>query len=194
MNERELQRRKRVLREAMRTRLSAVDEAAREAAGESLAARLREWPRWREARTVLSFLSTREEIDTSPVNRLVLAEGKVLGLPRIHAADLRFHRVRRPGAIRSQNRYGICEPSPALPVLSLDKHTLVLVPGMAFDRSGRRLGRGGGFYDRFLAGHASISTVGVCYAVQAVDRVPFGARDIAVQWIATERGVVELRN
>lgn len=193
MNERELQYRKRELREAMRVHLSAFDGAARKAAGEALASRLREWPGWREARTVLSFLSTREEIDTSPINRLLLAEGKALGLPRIHAGGLTFHRVRRPGAVRTKNRYGIREPSSALPLVSLDAHTLVLVPGMAFDRSGMRLGRGGGFYDRFLAGLAEVQTVGVCYAAQTVDGIPFGPNDIAVLWIATELGVVRAR-
>lgn len=191
MDERELRNGKRDMRSAMRRRLSSLDDAARREAGEGVALRLREWTGWDRARRVFSFLSAHGEIDTRPLHRLVLSEGKILGLPRIAADGLRFRRVKRPEAIRSTNRYGIREPSSGLPAVTVDAWTVILVPGMAFDRGGGRLGRGGAFYDRFLAPLEGAVTVGVCHSSQLVDRVPTGPRDVAVRWIATEREILE---
>lgn len=191
MDGRELRLRKRDMRSAMRARLSSLDDTARRAAGEGLAVLLREWEGWSEVRTVFSFLSTAEEIDTAPIHRLALFHGKALGLPRIRENALTFHRVRRPAAIRSKNRYAIREPSAALPSVTADARTLILVPGMAFDRSGRRLGRGGGYYDRFLAEMGWATTIGLCHSSQIVDRVPAGPNDVAVRWVATDLEIFE---
>lgn len=177
------------MRRTMRQRMSSLDDGARQAAGEGIALRLRESARWSRIATVFSFLSTREEVDTGPIHRLVLADGKILALPRITPDGLRFHRVERPGAIRSKNRFGIREPSARLPSVACDDRTLILVPGVAFDREGGRLGRGGAFYDRFLAAATGARTIGICHSAQLVDYVPTGPMDVAVQWVATERDI-----
>lgn len=174
----------------MRARLGSLDEAARRAAGEAIARHLREWESWRETGTVFSFLSTSLEIDTRRIHEIVLADGKLLGLPRLCSGSLTFHRVKRPDALRTRNRYGIREPSSSLSPLLAGSRTVILVPGMAFDLSGGRLGRGGGFYDRYLSGIAA-TTIGICHSSQILDRVPVGANDIAVRWVATERGLVK---
>jgi 5-formyltetrahydrofolate cyclo-ligase len=70
---------------------------------------------------------------------------------------------------------------------------LALVPGMAFDGKGRRLGRGGGYYDRFLAGETMqrAEKVGVCFSVQIVSEVPVDKHDVVMNWVCHERGVFE---
>lgn len=85
-------------------------------------------------------------------------------------------------------RFGIKEPSPSSPVISVDELAGVLVPGLAFDREGRRLGRGRGFYDRTLSGYRGLS-VGVAYALQIVDRVPVDSWDLPVNAVVTEESV-----
>lgn len=77
--------------------------------------------------------------------------------------------------------------------LRLDSLRAVLVPGLAFDSAGRRLGRGAGFYDRFLAGRATAESpirIGVCFAIQLVDAVPAEPHDLPMNRIITEHGVI----
>lgn len=73
--------------------------------------------------------------------------------------------------------------------------TVVIVPGLAFDRVGNRLGRGGGYYDRFL-GRAALhpaTTVGVCWSLQMIESVPTESHDVGIDWVCYERGYVDCR-
>jgi 5-formyltetrahydrofolate cyclo-ligase len=74
------------------------------------------------------------------------------------------------------------------------KNPLVVAPGLAFDSRGRRLGRGGGYYDRFLAGEvmASALKVGVCWSMQLVSEVPVDGHDVVMDWVCHERGLVQI--
>lgn len=74
--------------------------------------------------------------------------------------------------------------------------TLVLIPGLAFDRSGNRLGRGKGYYDRFLAqpGMENAIKVGICWDLQIIQDVPVSAHDVTMDWVVTEAGIVEIEN
>ena len=87
-------------------------------------------------------------------------------------------------------RYGLLEPSPDRPGTPLSAGDLVLVPGVAFDPAGRRLGRGRAYYDRALAGGRASVRMGVGFAIQLVERVPAGARDCGMDAVVTEDGVV----
>jgi len=86
----------------------------------------------------------------------------------------------------------LLEPDPAqCPVVPPQDIDLLVIPGMAFTRTGGRLGRGGGFYDRFLTGvHPRAVKVGVCFGIQLVDAVPLEAHDHEVDWVVTESDVV----
>ena len=95
--------------------------------------------------------------------------------------------VRDPGAELVRGAFGVFEPAPAMrrPV-PLDALDLVLVPGVAFDRRGRRLGHGHGYFDRFLARvPKAIPTVGLAFRFQVLDRLPAAPHDHAVQAILT---------
>lgn len=85
--------------------------------------------------------------------------------------------------------FGLRQPTAAAPVVPPTEIDVMVIPGLAFDRTGVRLGRGGGFYDRFLAAHPDIDTVGVVPAVRFVAALPKESHDAAVRWIATEAGV-----
>lgn len=115
-------------------------------------------PQWQQADTVFCFVSTPAEPDTLPLLQQALAQGKRLLVPRVlpgggmeavHLPDLQ---ALRPGA------YGILEPDAqrlptGLPAAALPANALAVIPCLAADRNGVRLGRGGGYYDRFLAGY-----------------------------------------
>lgn len=189
MKEAELDRAKRALRAEIKERLAAVDSARRARCATSLAGQLVGLPGWVESSQLLSFVSLPSEIDTLPIHLEALAGGKLLGLPRISGKALVFHRVTDPSAIRRRNRLGVREPDSTLPLIDAGSGAgvLILVPGLAFDPEGRRLGRGGGFYDRFLISLPSALRVGVCFDFQLIERVPAGAADFPVDWIATDR-------
>lgn len=189
MDERELQEAKRTLRAEIKVKLAGVDAAWRTRCAAKLADLLTGWSGFIKSGILLSFFSLPGEIETMPIHLEALAGGKVLGLPRISDKALVFHRVTDLGAIRKRNRLGVREPDRALPIIEAGAGTgvLVLVPGLAFDSQGRRLGRGGGFYDRLLASLTSALTVGMCYDFQLIERVPVGPADLPVEWVATDR-------
>ncbi len=147
---------------------------------------------WGVCSTVLAFQSVPGEPDLTELIVSGLADGKRVALPRIDWAAVSMD----PAPIRDLDRdliatkHGLREPKKTCGTIEVGAIDIVLVPGMAFDRSGRRVGRGGGFYDRFLARpDRRAKLVGVAFEAQVMDRVPTGARDIAVDFLATETGV-----
>lgn len=116
-----------------------------------------------------------------------------IALPRIEGEELRFHRVANLSNL-VKGAFGTREPAGG-DVIPFGEASVLLVPGVAFDRSGARLGRGGGFYDRLL-GDAALSAqrIAVCFACQLVERVPVEPHDAEVAAIVTEDGWIEVRN
>lgn len=122
--------------------------------------------------------------------------GAEIALPRIEGERLIFHRVTEPERDLCLGQFGAREPfaKDATRVFPEDAAT-VLVPGLAFDAQGGRLGRGGGFYDRFLeASGMQARRIGVCFACQLVERVPLEGHDARLDAIVTEDGWTEVRN
>ncbi len=114
----------------------------------------------------------------------------VLALPRVAAKDaaLRFHHW-MPGMALTQGAYGVPEPDPSWPKTVPD---VVLVPLLAFDGAGHRLGYGGGYYDRTLAAlraQGPILAIGIAYAGQEVERLPHGNFDAVLDLVLTELGL-----
>lgn len=175
-------------RSLARARRAALDLGA---VGAAMAEQLSSLPCWRDARRVLGFVSLPDEPDTRPILALAAAEGKDLYLPRcLEGGTLEF----APAGSLHTGRYGIPEPDGAAlprPVLA-SPDTLILVPCLAADRHGTRLGRGAGYYDRFLAGLAGSSVPKrlLCPAALVLDELPRDSWDIsfAPGEILTESG------
>jgi len=167
------------------------DEAARRSA--DLCDRLADAPEIAGARTLLLTLALPGEADLAPLAERLLARGVAVCLPRIDWDARTMTPV--PVASLTQGlvtgRHGVQEPSEGEPV-DLDALDAVLVPGLAFDVAGRRLGRGGGFFDRLLGDLLSIGRAwrcGVGFACQIVERVPVESHDVLMDAVATESGV-----
>lgn len=141
--------------------------------GQTMCARLFACPQWRQAGTILSFVPLPTEPDISPALDRALAEGKTLAVPRVLGqgkmewVQLDSLDNLRPAA------YGIREPDsgPVLDPAALPADTLALVPCLAADRQGVRLGRGGGYYDRFLAQYKGRRLL-VCPAALLAETLP----------------------
>ena len=144
------------------------------------------WISQRLPGTISAFLAMQGEIDlTSLFDRL---PGWRWVLPRVEEDGSLTFRDR--GVTRETHPFGMEQPAdegPAIPVAEID---VFLTPGLAFDRTGGRLGHGGGYYDRVLAERRSDTVaIGVTVEQRVIHRVPMMAYDMAVDWLATEKGV-----
>ena len=123
----------------------------REAAYRAIARYLLALPEYRSAEAVFCFVSAGREIDTRPILDQTLADGKMLCVPLCVADGIMELRAIRNLEELFPGAYGILEPPAASPALSPDQIDLAVIPCVTCSREGRRLGRGGGYYDRFLA-------------------------------------------
>lgn len=141
---------------------------------------------WQRAQAVLFFAPLPDEPNIWPLLNLALAEKKVCALPG-YASQLRGYLARRvvdPASDLVIGKFGIRECAVHCPEIPLNHLDLLLVPGVAFDAQGHRLGRGKGFYDRLLA-HARGIKCGVAFDEQIVPAVPVGPHDVGLDCILT---------
>ncbi len=177
--------RKKALRRLMREREPEVSAAELAAASARLCERLRPAQVWKESRRILSFLPMPGEPDVRPLLEQALADGKTLALPRFNAqrGDYDICLTRDLAALET-GHWGIPEPGANRPLLKPEWLDFVLVPGLAYDMMGRRLGRGKGYFDRLLAGVQGLKC-GVAFDWQVVEEVPAGPHDVGMDWLLT---------
>lgn len=195
--EESLRARKRRLRREMNRVLEEL--GAREIArrSEELTRHLLASPAWRDSSGVLAFASMPLEVQTDRLLEEARRAGKRVALPRIVGDLLVFHELVDDPPRLVRHVWGIREPLPEAPVADLLdsprwEKPLVLVPGLAFDLQGHRLGRGRGFYDRFLSAAVESGgyprTLALCLDAQVLEAVPAGTGDFRVQGLVTESG------
>ncbi len=184
------------MRAVMKRLLNGIDPADLQKRSAAIAGRLALTEAWARADSVLCFLSMPHELDSTAVILAARAGGKTVAVPRIEEADIRFVVMPPDTGELPRDAWGIPEPDPAwLPrEITRAAHVLVAAPGLAFDRQGNRLGRGKGYYDRFLYGARraarSITVLGICLSEQLVDAVPHGERDERLDGIVTEKETI----
>ncbi len=147
------------------------------------------------SRAVLLTLPHKSEWDTRPVFDAALAAGKAVVLPRVNAGTrmLELHCVTDIEREVATGYRGIPEPTPASPRFSAEAIDWILVPGVAFDLTGRRLGYGGGFYDRLLSQVSEeVPRVAGAFELQVVPAVPAAPHDLKVDAIVTELRVLAM--
>jgi len=172
------------LRSKIRAALAEISPTVRLAASMELNERLK--AQMPSARTILFFAPLPDELDVWPVLELSLALGANCALP-FFDADKKIYGARRlknPASEIITGKFGVREPASGCAEISLDQFDLVLVPGMAFDFSGNRLGRGQGFYDRLLEKASGIKC-GVCHDFQLLKKIPAEPHDAKVNFILT---------
>jgi len=177
------------LRQRMRTVLERISPQEAECQAMLAAERLPEWSLYRNAQNVLLYAALPGELDTGPMLHRVLADGKGLLLPRCEEGEaMQAVRVEDLRSL-APGRFGIREPSHLLPAADPQSIDLVLAPGLAFDRAGARLGRGRGFFDRFLL-HFHGIVAGVAYLEQILPQLPAEIQDVRMAYLVTARGVL----
>lgn len=182
---REIPMRKKEMRARIKTRLSTLSPSEKAIQAERMEQKLFSSKEWKRSRRVFCFLSMKREIQTRGIITRALNEGKMLALPRMDGEDIRFLLVKSLDPFFfDAHPYGVFEPKKELPeALPTDPdRDLLVLPGAAFQRSGERLGWGKGFYDRFLSRHSShCRSIGICFDLQLVDKIPTDEHDIAVE-------------
>lgn len=170
---------KKQLRALMLQKRADMSASERAASDRAIWERLRAHPFYRAAKTVLAYASMPHEVSTAALLTGCLADGKTVGLPVCETATrgMTFYRL---DALRelTEGAYRIpVPPQEPARVLCPDADTLMVVPMLAFDSMGYRLGAGGGYYDRFLAKHPQLRAVGICYAQCRIPALPRDAYD-----------------
>ncbi len=150
------------------------------------------------ALTVFAYLPIAGELDPSSIVQRALRNGSTVGFPRVEGPNLVFHTIENPERDCLPGAFGIAEPHPSTPVLwpegSISLPALVLVPGLAFDSSLARIGRGKGFYDRFLSAFLAlyggertrIILAGLCPHERILDKIPTDPHDVPVDCLWTD--------
>jgi 5-formyltetrahydrofolate cyclo-ligase len=184
-------------KQAMRTAIAAARDALdatwRARASASLVDRIAALDTFGRARTVLLTAPFRSEWNAAPLIVRALAAGKLVALPRVDESSrmLELCSVVDPASDIVTGYRGLPEPAPHCERVATAWIDWVLVPGIAFDRTGARLGYGGGYYDRLLPLLPSRATrVAGAFSAQVVDAVPSAPHDIRMDTVVTEAGVV----
>jgi 5-formyltetrahydrofolate cyclo-ligase len=189
--EAELAVQKRILRAALGARRRELPAEVAAAAGRMIAAQLLTAPELDSAGAIGLYAALPDEVPTRPIFDGLRLRGRVCLFPRMQGGHgLAFHRIDDWDELRP-GRFGVAEPAQAAPLQAPGPGDVVLVPGVAFDAAGHRLGRGSGCYDAaFPPGAASPPLLfGIAYEFQVVASVPHGSRDRRVDAIVSERTI-----
>jgi 5-formyltetrahydrofolate cyclo-ligase len=172
----------------MRAQRRALVPDVRRAAGSAVQRLVVASPEFHRSERVVLYAALPDEVPTEEMLRAILETGRRLLLPRAAGAEqLEFAAVEDLAEL-VPGPFGTLEPVRSRVAETLRREDLVLIPGVAFDRSGRRLGRGGGWYDRSLSDVLS-AVYGISYEFQLIDAVPATRRDRRVAGIYTEAGL-----
>jgi 5-formyltetrahydrofolate cyclo-ligase len=179
---------KRALRQRVLAARDALSEIERAAASAAIAERFRQRADFAAARAVLVTLPFRNEWDTRVLVRAALRDGKTIAAPRVDDATrmLELFAIADPERDVALSRQGIPEPAPHCLPVPRERVDFVVIPGIAFDPNGNRLGYGGGYYDRLLPLMPGAARVAGAFDVQIVAQVPVGPNDITIDAIVTE--------
>lgn len=170
---------KREVRIRVLRQLRTQKEGERRRKSEAIRRKLVRLAAFRKAKTVLCYVSLLYEVETRRLIEQMLDAGKRVVVPRVVRRQLLLSELRDPDEDLSPGAFGVLEPRPqAHRPVRPEELDLAIVPGLAFDRRGHRLGHGWGYFDRLLARVPRVTpTVGVCFSFQLVDRLPTGPHD-----------------
>ncbi len=140
---------------------------------------------WKQAKYVFAYMDTKKEIKTEELIKLAWKEGKQVALPRVHGDNMSFFEI-HDFSDCEQGYMGITEPKEGQSLVDWED-ALVIVPGVAFDYNGNRIGYGKGYYDRYLRQHMFGTTVALAGSWQMVEKIPVEEMDVKMDRIVTEK-------
>ena len=169
---------KKALRAEIRAKKRAMTAQEIEEKSAALAKAFYETAEYKNAKTIYGYLPYNQEVRTTQMLARALADGKQVAVPKVYGDEMKFILLSDLGQV-AKGYAGIPEPIADGPVAA-DPTALVLMPGLAFDPEGHRLGYGGGFYDKFLAAEPDHPTLALCYDFQMLPHLDTESYDIPV--------------
>ena len=184
---------KKKLRSLLRARQKDGDPADREKRSWAIAGHLTATDDWRTAHCVALYMSMPGEVETGPLLETAFRQGKSVYLPRVFGKGKMIFYPAGPATRLTRSAFGILEPPESeegMTCISPHRPDIILVPGLAFDRLGYRLGYGGGYYDRFLAPGGHARRIGLSFAENLVPELPHETWDERMSLLCTEDGLI----
>lgn len=178
---------KAALRAQIRAQMAALTPPRRAESDAALCARFLALPQVARAETLLLYYGVGAEIDTARLLSPLLAMGKTVALPKCLPGRRLVAKTVSNETVLLLHPFGVLEPGEDCPLLPKEDIDLILVPGLAFDKRGYRLGQGGGYYDRYLADYRG-TTVSLCREEFLLPAVPTEPHDCPVELVLTEAG------
>ncbi len=177
---------KREIREQIRLQKRQYSEAQLRQLSQPVIEALLSHPRVIQAQSILLYHSLPDEVYTHEAIRIFLNKGKRIFLPVITNDGMMEIREFRKDSSLQEGAYHIMEPTcKEKEETDAAGCELAVIPGVAFDRYGNRLGRGKGYYDQFLCRHPTVYTIGICFPFQMTDTIPTEPHDIPVNEVVT---------
>lgn len=171
---------KRELRQQIRTQKRRLSAAELAVMSEDICSKVLALASWQEAGTLLLYYPLPDEVDVRLLIKDAFESGKKVLLPVVKGDELELHLYEGEASLK-EGAFGIVEPTgPLFAPIHYDEIELAIIPGMAFDSAGHRLGRGKGYYDRLLPNLRDAKLIGVCFPFQLLEEVPAEAHDISV--------------
>lgn len=172
---------KSALRKEIREKKRAMTPEQICAASERLKMLFLSSPLYHQAKSIYGYLPYNQEVRTIPILEQALKDGKRVAVPKVYGDEMKFIWMTDLSAV-SNGYAGIPEPIDDEPIAD-DPNALVLMPGLAFDAQGHRIGYGGGFYDKFLSAEPGHPTLALCYDFQMLEHVQTEPFDINVDCV-----------
>ena len=176
---------KKALRREIGAKKRALSVADIESRSAILADKLYKTTQYRDCQSLYAYLSFNQEVRTNPIIEQAWADGKRVAVPKVVGDEMVFIWIDSFEGLAPQGAFHIMEPIEDGPVAD-DERALILMPGLAFDPQGHRVGYGGGYYDRFLENEPDHPLVALCYDFQLYDRLEVEAHDVPVDVVITD--------
>ena len=171
---------KKELRQQIRTQKRRLSAAELAVMSEDICSKVLALASWQEAGTLLLYYPLPDEVDVRLLIKDAFESGKKVLLPVVKGDELELHLYEGEASLK-EGTFGIMEPTgPLFAPKHYGEIELAIIPGMAFDSAGHRLGRGKGYYDRLLPNLRDAKLIGVCFPFQFLEEVPAEAHDISV--------------
>lgn len=181
---------KQALRQKFLSLRNALTEEEVERKSRQILQRLTAHPIYRDCACLYTYVDFRKEVRTGPLIVRALEEGKRVAVPKTAGKRITFYYIKDPEELLP-GRFGILEPA-SFCEEAAEEEALLILPGVAFDRSGGRLGYGGGFYDRYLAAHPGHNPAALAYDLQIAAGIPAEPFDLRVPRIFTESALINV--
>lgn len=176
------------LRQAIKKDRDAQPASDKAQADQSIFERLNDFAPLRDANVFFTYVAKGSEVATNAIMQTFFGH-KTIIVPKVEEQQLCLYELHDVRALKLGS-FGVHEPHECLPLQDLKRIDVALIPGIAFDRSGHRIGYGGGFFDRLLP-QLHCTTIGLAYEFQMIEKVPTHDYDVGVNFIITDHTIYE---